>query len=107
MGSIARYFWSGLSLYQSNRLPRTVFRMDRALGTGQQRRRHRLGWQANARSQRWPYRKGWAIHGKRIGRGTRYCAGQRKVDEKSNDITAMPELLDVLAVEDCVITIHA
>jgi len=33
--------------------------------------------------------------------------GQRKVDEKSNEITAMPELLDVLDVEGCVVTIDA
>ena len=33
--------------------------------------------------------------------------GQRKVDEKSNEITAIPELLDVLAVEGCVVTIDA
>lgn len=33
--------------------------------------------------------------------------GQRKVDEKSNEITAIPELLDVLAVDGCVVTIDA
>lgn len=33
--------------------------------------------------------------------------GQRKVDEKSNEITAIPELLDVLEVEGCVVTIDA
>ena len=33
--------------------------------------------------------------------------GQRKVDEKSNEITAIPELLDVLAIEGCVVTIDA
>ena len=33
--------------------------------------------------------------------------GQRKVDEKSNEITAIPELLDVLALEGCVVTIDA
>ena len=33
--------------------------------------------------------------------------GQSKVDEKSNEITAIPELLDVLAVEGCVVTIDA
>jgi predicted transposase YbfD/YdcC len=33
--------------------------------------------------------------------------GQRKVDEKSNEITAIPELLDVLDVEGCVVTIDA
>src|SRR5436305_615341 len=31
--------------------------------------------------------------------------GQRRVDEKSNEITAIPELLDVLALEGCVVTI--
>lgn len=33
--------------------------------------------------------------------------GQRKVDAKSNEITAIPELLEVLAVEGCVVTIDA
>jgi predicted transposase YbfD/YdcC len=33
--------------------------------------------------------------------------GQRRVDEKSNEITAIPELLDVLALEGCVVTIDA
>jgi hypothetical protein len=33
--------------------------------------------------------------------------GQRKVDEKSNEITAIPELLNVLDVEGCVVTIDA
>jgi predicted transposase YbfD/YdcC len=33
--------------------------------------------------------------------------GQRKVDEKSNEITAIPELLDMLEVVGCTITIDA
>ncbi len=33
--------------------------------------------------------------------------GQRKVDEKSNEITAIPELLDMLEVAGCTITIDA
>lgn len=33
--------------------------------------------------------------------------GQRKVADKSNEITAIPELLDVLAVDGCVVTIDA
>lgn len=33
--------------------------------------------------------------------------GQVKVDEKSNEITAIPELLAVLELEDCVVTIDA
>jgi predicted transposase YbfD/YdcC len=33
--------------------------------------------------------------------------GQRKVDDKSNEITAIPELLEVLAIEGCVVTIDA
>src|SRR5258707_4673772 len=33
--------------------------------------------------------------------------GQRKVDDKSNEITAIPELLDVLDLEGCVVTIDA
>ena len=33
--------------------------------------------------------------------------GQRKVDEKSNEITAIPELLKMLAIADCIVTIDA
>lgn len=33
--------------------------------------------------------------------------GQRKVDEKSNEITAIPELLRVLALSGCIVTIDA
>ena len=37
----------------------------------------------------------------------RLVLGQAKVDEKSNEITAIPELLQVLAVRDCIVTIDA
>ena len=33
--------------------------------------------------------------------------GQRKVDEKSNEITAIPELLKMLAISGCIVTIDA
>jgi len=33
--------------------------------------------------------------------------GQRKVDEKSNEITAIPELLKMLALSGSIITIDA
>lgn len=33
--------------------------------------------------------------------------GQRAVDEKSNEITAIPELLEVLALDGCIVTIDA
>jgi len=33
--------------------------------------------------------------------------GQIKVDEKSNEITAIPELIDSLDIEDCTVTIDA
>lgn len=33
--------------------------------------------------------------------------GQRKVDEKSNEITAIPELLEVLRLKGCIVTIDA
>jgi predicted transposase YbfD/YdcC len=33
--------------------------------------------------------------------------GQRKVDEKSNEITAIPELLKLLAIAGCIVTIDA
>jgi predicted transposase YbfD/YdcC len=37
----------------------------------------------------------------------RLVLGQRKVDDKSNEITAIPELLKVLSIEGCIITIDA
>jgi predicted transposase YbfD/YdcC len=33
--------------------------------------------------------------------------GQRKVDEKSNEITAIPELLKILAISGCIVTVDA
>ena len=33
--------------------------------------------------------------------------GQRKVDDKSNEITAIPELLKILSIEGCIVTIDA
>jgi predicted transposase YbfD/YdcC len=33
--------------------------------------------------------------------------GQRKVDEKSNEITAIPELFNLLAIAGCIVTIDA
>lgn len=42
----------------------------------------------------------WASH-------NRLVLGQRKVDEKSNEITAIPELLKVLSIAGCIITIDA
>lgn len=33
--------------------------------------------------------------------------GQVKVDDKSNEITAIPDLLDLIDIEDCIITIDA
>jgi len=37
----------------------------------------------------------------------RLVLGQRKVDEKSNEITAIPQLLQVLAIEGCIVTLDA
>lgn len=36
-----------------------------------------------------------------------YCLGQKAVDEKSNEITAIPELLDSLSIKGSVVTIDA
>ncbi len=33
--------------------------------------------------------------------------GQIKVNEKNNEITAIPKLLELLALEDCIVTIDA
>ena len=37
----------------------------------------------------------------------RLVLGQRKVDDKSNEITAIPELLKVLDIKGCIVTIDA
>jgi hypothetical protein len=37
----------------------------------------------------------------------RICVGQEKVDDKSNEITAIPNVLESLDIEDSVITIDA
>lgn len=39
--------------------------------------------------------------------GNRLCLGQEAVAEKSNEITAIPALLKLLTVKDCIITIDA
>lgn len=39
--------------------------------------------------------------------GNEIVLGQRKVDEKSNEITAIPELLKILAISGCIVTIDA
>ena len=57
-------------------------------------------------------------HDKRLGKAAIYMVsawaseaqmvlGQRKVDDKSNEMTAIPQLLDVLALEGCIVTIDA
>jgi len=37
----------------------------------------------------------------------RLVLGQRKVDEKSNEMTALPPLLQMLAIEGCIVTLDA
>lgn len=39
--------------------------------------------------------------------GNRICLGQEAVAEKSNEITAIPSLLELLTIKDCIITIDA
>jgi len=39
--------------------------------------------------------------------GNRLCLGQEAVDQKSNEITAIPALLKLLSIKDCVVTIDA
>lgn len=39
--------------------------------------------------------------------GNRLCLGQEAVEEKSNEITAIPALLKLLSIKDCVVTIDA
>lgn len=36
-----------------------------------------------------------------------FCLGQKKVEEKPNEITAIPQLLDTIQVKGCVITVDA
>jgi len=42
----------------------------------------------------------WAVN-------NRLVLGQRKVDDKSNEITAIPKLLEILALSGCIVTIDA
>jgi hypothetical protein len=42
----------------------------------------------------------WSAH-------NRLILGQVKVDDKSNEITALPKLLDLLAIKGCLVTIDA
>jgi|SRR5580658_4737544 predicted transposase YbfD/YdcC len=37
----------------------------------------------------------------------RLCLGQRSVDEKSNEITAIPQLLELLTLDGCIVTLDA
>lgn len=57
-------------------------------------------------------------HNKKLGKNAIYMVsawastnhlvlGQRKVDEKSNEITAIPKLLEVLEIAGCIVTIDA
>jgi predicted transposase YbfD/YdcC len=39
--------------------------------------------------------------------GNRVCLGQMATDEKSNEITAIPQLLAILAIKACIVTIDA
>lgn len=39
--------------------------------------------------------------------GNRICLGQRAVDDKSNEITAIPELLNLVDIKGCTVTIDA
>ena len=39
--------------------------------------------------------------------GQKLVLGQRKVDDKSNEITAIPELLELLNIEGAIVTIDA
>ena len=36
-----------------------------------------------------------------------FCLGQKAVEEKSNEITAIPKLLDAIHIKGNIITIHA
>ena len=45
--------------------------------------------------------------GQRVGVGKRDALAQRKVDEKSNEIVAIPKLLDDLMIKGCIVTIDA
>ena len=39
--------------------------------------------------------------------GKKFVLGQRKVDDKSNEITAIPELLELLKIKGAIVTIDA
>ena len=52
---------------------------------------------------KWKY----TIHSKCILADIGISIGQVKVDDKSNEIKAIPELLEILDIEGCIITIDA
>ena len=51
-------------------------------------------------SQRFIWKRAWATNNSLV-------LGQRKVEDKSNEITAIPELLKVLSLKGCIVTIDA
>ena len=65
----------------------------------------------DGKSLRRSHDKGWgkgAIHMVSAwATAQRLVLGQRKIDAKSNEISALPELLKVLALEGCIVTIDA
>ena len=73
----------------------------------EQRTIDHAGWQDFA----WKLRAWWKArhdsHGEPWASENRLVLGQRKVDEKSNEITAIPELLKVLDLEGAVVSIDA
>ena len=45
----------------------------------------------------------WLAHGQKTG----IVLGQQRVDEKSNEIPSVPQLLDLIDVQNCTITSDA
>lgn len=52
-------------------------------------------------------RKGAIVMVSAWASANRLVLAQRKVDEKSNEITAIPQLLDILSIAGCIVTIDA
>jgi predicted transposase YbfD/YdcC len=46
-------------------------------------------------------------HGQRMGKRKSTCAGSSEDRKKSNEITAIPTLLDMLELKGCIVTIDA
>ena len=81
--------------------------MGTSCGNAHGRTSHRHRWQETTAFS-WP--TGWKsshLHGSAWATENQLVLGQTKVADKSNEITAIPELLRLLDISGCIVTIDA